>query len=358
MNHYVYCIYDTVTNMKYIGKRSSSKNPRDDLGTHYFSSSFNKQFIKDQKLNHMNYQYEILSIFDNSKSALKEESRLHYKYNVGINPLFYNRCNSTMTGFDVTGKCVMKDIQGNIYHVNCEDPRITSGELVGITKGYFFVKDDYGNKIKMKTGTLLTDYTFHTKNTIIVRNKKGTQFRVDNNDTRLYNDIVPVTMGYMCVKDNNGNKQYITTEFYYQNKNELYTSLHNKVIAKDNNGNTIVIDKDKFKESGLSGITANMIWINNSIVNKLSYDIPDGWKRGQLRKNKTAAQNINKIAITNGYTNKYISKDDIIPDGWRKGVKPNATNTGKMWINNSIENKLITKTHDIESGWFKGRCKK
>ena len=101
--HYVYRITNVVDNKHYYGKRSSSTEPALDLGIKYFSSSSNKSFVNDQKQNPGNYRYKIVFICKSSKEALALEIRLHRKFDVGVNPLFYNRAKQTSTGFDHAG---------------------------------------------------------------------------------------------------------------------------------------------------------------------------------------------------------------------------------------------------------------
>ena len=55
MNYYVYRITNTVLNKHYYGYRSCKIDPKEDLGKKYFSSSRDKEFIKDQKQNPLNY---------------------------------------------------------------------------------------------------------------------------------------------------------------------------------------------------------------------------------------------------------------------------------------------------------------
>ena len=89
--HYAYRITNKYINKHYYGKRSSSLEPHKDLSKHYFSSSRDKEFIKDQKENPEKYQYKIIRIFKSSQDALVFEILLHQKFNVGINPNFYNK---------------------------------------------------------------------------------------------------------------------------------------------------------------------------------------------------------------------------------------------------------------------------
>lgn len=101
--HYVYRITNKVTNMHYYGKRSSQNKPVKDLGVLYFSSSKDKNFIKDQKENSNDYKYKIIKIFNCPIKALNLEIKLHNIFNVGINPNFYNIVKQTSNKFDSTG---------------------------------------------------------------------------------------------------------------------------------------------------------------------------------------------------------------------------------------------------------------
>jgi len=100
MHHYTYRITHIVDKKHYYGTRSSKVHPKEDLGIKYFSSSTDKEFIKDQKNNPHLYKYKVVKIFDSRKEAMKLEIVLHKKFNVGINESFYNKSKQTSTGFD------------------------------------------------------------------------------------------------------------------------------------------------------------------------------------------------------------------------------------------------------------------
>ncbi len=153
--HYVYLITELLTNMKYIGLRSCNTLPHLDLGIKYFSSSTNKEFIKNQKLNKKlklsNYKYEILSIHNTRKEAINEEITLHELYDVDKNPEYYNKAKQTSTGWDAAGKVTVKDKDGNTSHVSINDPRYISGELVGVSKNTT-LSDETRAKLKITSG--------------------------------------------------------------------------------------------------------------------------------------------------------------------------------------------------------------
>ncbi len=101
--NYTYCIINKENNKHYIGVRTSYIPPLHDLGVSYFSSSTNKEFIKDQEINSQNYEYKIIGIFPTRELAILNEIELHEAYNVGKNQTFYNKTKQTSTGFNTTG---------------------------------------------------------------------------------------------------------------------------------------------------------------------------------------------------------------------------------------------------------------
>lgn len=103
MYHYVYRITNKVLNKHYYGKRGSTIKPELDLGIIYFSSSSDKNFMKDQKENPQNYKYKVVSVHNSSYQALLKEIRLHYKFDVGVNENFYNKAKQSTAGADRTG---------------------------------------------------------------------------------------------------------------------------------------------------------------------------------------------------------------------------------------------------------------
>jgi len=108
MKHYVYRITNIKLNKHYYGTRSSKINPSEDIGHIYFSSSSDKLFIKDQKINPSNYKYKVVYIHLTRKKALQQEVKLHQKFDVGLNESFYNKSKQTSTKFDTTGNSYRK----------------------------------------------------------------------------------------------------------------------------------------------------------------------------------------------------------------------------------------------------------
>ncbi len=102
--HYVYRITNTLIKKHYYGVRSSSIEPKEDLGKQYFSSSCDANFIKDQKDSSQNYRYKVVFICTSRNQANELEINLHAKFNVAINPSFYNKANSTSSKFFYTSE--------------------------------------------------------------------------------------------------------------------------------------------------------------------------------------------------------------------------------------------------------------
>jgi len=114
---YVYRITNKTINKHYYGVRSSIIEPHLDLGIKYFSSSTDKEFIKDQKINHKNYKYKVIKTFLSYDAASEYEIMLLKKFQAHKNEYFYNKaiyCNSALN-CDNTGKIVVLDLSQYKY---------------------------------------------------------------------------------------------------------------------------------------------------------------------------------------------------------------------------------------------------
>lgn len=100
---YVYRITNKETNIHYYGSRVSVKSPKEDLGIVYLSSSYNKEFISEQKADKSKFKYKVVKVCTSNVDKQLFESYLHEKFNVGVNSLFYNMVKQTVEGFDSTG---------------------------------------------------------------------------------------------------------------------------------------------------------------------------------------------------------------------------------------------------------------
>ena len=221
--HYIYRITNIIENKYYYGSRSCNILPQNDLGFKYFSSSKDKEFILDQKTNPQNYTYKIICLCETRQKALDLEVKLHEKFDVGVNPNFYNRAKQTSVGFSTIGvsyntgkkwsaetrekmknkkvsqeqkdknsifhknKVVVRDIDGKCFKVDKNDPRYISGELVPASRG---VKPANTEKLK---GFIQT------------KDKDGNVFRVKKDDPRwISGELIGIRNGSTRLKNLGG----------------------------------------------------------------------------------------------------------------------------------------------------------
>ena len=123
---YTYSITNIITGMQYIGKRQSTVKPVNDIGIKYFSSSNDSEFMEDQRENPRHYKYEVIKTFSSAKEQAEYEILLHEKYDVGKNPMFYNKVKQTKAWKDpIIRERMMKTLQSDEYRENMKN--IVSG---------------------------------------------------------------------------------------------------------------------------------------------------------------------------------------------------------------------------------------
>lgn len=102
---------------------------------------------------------------------------------------------------------------------------------------------------------------------------------------------------------------------------------------------------------------------NNKFVNK-NEPIPDGWKRGSTIHNKEnlGKRNYKYITITNGDKNSHLKIGELIPEGWRRGkTVKNAIKKCPykyIGITDGDKNKKLKVGELIPDGWRRGETKK
>jgi hypothetical protein len=213
--NYVYQITNKETGRMYIGTRSSKDKPKDDLGTKYFSSSSDKDFILEQKEKPDLFEYKILHTFDTRLEALEYEIYLHSFYDVARNPLFYNDSRQTSTGFDRTGVKPWNKGKINIYSEE--------------------------TKKKMSE---------NAKNKVVCKNiKTGKIFKVSKKEFENNPNLVGITYGIQCESNS---PRAITIEIYNE-KDQLVK------IAKGNIGKVC-------KELGISYNAIRKSFTNNTKI--------------------------------------------------------------------------------------------
>jgi len=100
--YYVYritCVHPQSKEKYYYGSRKSKLPIKKD---NYWSSS---KYVKNAIIKYgiEYFEKKILFVYDNRIDALKKEMYLHEKFDVGKNPIFFNRCKATIWGYNSTG---------------------------------------------------------------------------------------------------------------------------------------------------------------------------------------------------------------------------------------------------------------
>lgn len=192
-NNYVYQIEHIHTGRYYIGVRSTNLLPEDDLGKKYFSSSRDKEFIKDQKESNHHYKYKVLKNFDNRDDADNYEMRLHGEKQVHLDPNSYNRAMNSSSGFSTVGKVPARDKDGNVLHVSVDDPRFSTGELVYMTKGMIWVYDNSGKRHIINEGEYNPDIFFRLDRCHVkCKDNNGAIFSLHRGNSKIKNGEVQV----------------------------------------------------------------------------------------------------------------------------------------------------------------------
>lgn len=261
--HYVYRITNLVERKHYYGKRSSKILPQDDIGIKYFSSSYDKNFMIDQKQNPQNYRYKVVAVFDSVEDALDREIKLHEMFDVGRNLSFYNQRKQTSTRFDGTGFVHVKDIDGNRFVVSKDDPRYLSGEFKFICVGM-----------------------------VTVKNSNGEWARVSIDDQR-----------------------YLSGELVHIFTGNTNTAEH--IVVKDCNGITSLVKLDDPRY--LSG-ELKFIWEDKQHTKETISKMKETHRKNGHSQGEKNSQ-YGTMWITDGKNNKKVAKDAEIQDGWYKGRK-------------------------------------
>lgn len=145
MNHYVYLLQNKNDGKKYIGVRSCKGIIEEDA---YMSSSkwATKAYLAE-------CTKTILKTFNTRKEAVQYEIYLHNKYDVAVNPEYFNQAKQTATKFDQSGK-IFSSLNPNAKIINVYDHngiyRMTfNGDLTnatGIPKNAFRLSFKQGGK--------------------------------------------------------------------------------------------------------------------------------------------------------------------------------------------------------------------
>ena len=307
--HYVYRITNIITKKHYYGKRSSMVRPFEDLGTKYFSSSRDKEFMKDQKENPQNYKYKTIRCFSDNKSALLHEIDLHNKFDVGVSVHFYNRAKQTSTYYATDGSASYIDETGNTVLLSTVEAKHRG--LSGVTVGYAVY---------------------------FIENGKTEQVLVEEAKRR----------GLKCVTDSrvsiieNGVIKTITKEEFDTNSYDGITK--GLVMAKFPDGTTEQVKRDdpRLKTGELLYVNQGRRWLHHPEHGGRLCDpdeherlLQEGWSDGYPKVDVKGKW----VIVTNDTEEKHIIKEeleDYLSNGWVRG---------------KVKNKLSIFHRDRGRGW-------
>lgn len=294
--NYFYKITNNINNHFYYGVHCT-----DNLNDGYMGSGKRLHYAY-KKYGIENFTKEILKYFDSSDEAFKYEADFLTE-NLINNPNCYN-IQLGGKGFHTNGLATVMDKEGNCFDVPVNDPRYTSGELVGITKGWGIYKDTITGKRckahksdpRIKCGQLVG----WSKNLVIFKDINDNSYILDKNDPNFENIIKTknlrfISFGKVTVKDKDGNTcqinvddlRYLTGELIPIWKNRKHNEETKKKMSR-----THQINKD---QQGEKNSQYGTCWIykideNNKPINikikkeELNIYINDGWNKGRKMK--------------------------------------------------------------------------
>lgn len=159
------------------------------------------------------------------------------------------------------GIAVLKDSEGNVYSINCEDPRYLSGEFVGILSGFVTVKDDAGKtfSVSVNDPRYLSGELKHVLvGTVNVRDDNNKIIKISTKDPRYINkELQHIFKGFVVAKDQTGEKIQVSVDDERLKTGELVGSTKGFAVVKDNKGTTFSIDisDERLKSGELVGST-------------------------------------------------------------------------------------------------------
>lgn len=249
--NYFYKITNTINGHYYYGVHST-----DNLDDGYMGSGTRlKNAFKKYGIE--NFKKEIIKQCESRKEAYELESIF-----VTEALIKDSNCYNIILGgeqFTTEFLVAIKDKNGKKFLVHNEDPRYLSGELVGVTKGYFTAKDDNGKTFLAKSKS----ENIHGVNfgRVTVKDKNGNIFNVDKEDPRyISGELLPIWKG----------KKH-SIESIDKLRNTLKSIEHQK--------------GEKNSQFGTCWITKN--GENKKIKKKeLNAFITNGWSKGRIIKKK------------------------------------------------------------------------
>ena len=253
MRHYVYkiiCNKPIDERIYYIGVKSS-ENPETD--NYYGSSNYLNTAIKEIGLH--NFSKTILSFWETRVLAEAEESRLHKKYKVASNPLYFNMFESTATGFTNYGMVSVIDLR---------DKKTKNVSKEDFDKFDFYVSSNF--------------------NTVsVIDTRDGSRKRVSKDDYYKFDYYQSILDGWTKAIDINTNEIInCTVEELKTNPNLMHINK-NKIVVKDKSSlESYQVSVQEYQNNeNLILSSTGKVTVKNTITNKKEFVSVDTFKNNE-----------------------------------------------------------------------------
>ena len=244
--YYVYKTTNIVNNKIYIGVHKSN-----DIQSDQYFGSGDLLRTAIAKYGKQKFKRQILYQFKDKQSAYAMQKLIVDKQFVKRKGTYNTRYGGEGGFGHMKGTICVKDADGNVFRVDKNDPRYSSGQLIHITKRMVPVRDKGGNtfNVAIDDPRYISGQLSHTskgkkfqskRGMVTVKDKYGTNFRVYKDDQR-----------------------YLSGQLVSVNRGHKYPQNH---------------------QAGQRNSQYGTMWITNTIQNKKikkQQPVPQGWKKGR-----------------------------------------------------------------------------
>ena len=320
--HYLYLIHNNINGHYYYGVHNC-----DDLYDGYCGSGTRLK-MAFQKYGKESFTKYIIEFFQNRKELLNKEAEI-------VNEELLNdpKCYNLVLGGGSPGcenMVLVRDENHDILRVSVNDPGIGT-KYQHINKGYTMVKKSDGSRFNIRV-------------------------RVD--DPRLQSgELVGISKGYACMKDREGNILKVNKDDPRIKSGELISIVKDTVSVCDANGNNFRTSKDdpRIKSGELHYHTEGRLTVVDKYGNTCSVKVDDP----RIKSGELISVNLNRKYINKNGKNKMIYEKDLqyyLDDGWKLGIYK----CGSIIVNKNGERRLIKPSdlqYYLDNGWSRGQGK-